>query len=50
VIHYATPAGRIIPFCAYNGGFTHRTAIEDRFSIPLEEYRRRRKEEARENG
>ncbi|MFH1574641.1 MAG: radical SAM protein, partial [Acidobacteriota bacterium] len=44
VIHYATPAGRIIPFCAYNGGFVHRTAIEDQFSITLEEYRRRMKE------
>jgi len=44
VIHYATPAGRIIPFCAYNGGHTHRNTIEDQFSIPLEEYRRLRKE------
>ncbi len=44
VIHYATPAGRIIPFCAYNGGFVHREAIEDQFSIPVEEYRRRMKE------
>jgi uncharacterized radical SAM superfamily Fe-S cluster-containing enzyme len=44
-IHYATPAGRIIPFCAYNGGLVHRTAIEEQFSIPLEEYRRRRKEQ-----
>lgn len=43
VIHYATPAGRIIPFCAYNGGLTHRTAIEHQFSIPMDEYRRRRK-------
>ena len=25
IIHYATPAGRIIPFCAYNGGLVHRT-------------------------
>ncbi len=48
VIHYATPAGRIIPFCAYNGGLVHRTAIEDQFSIPLEEYRRRMKERGQE--
>jgi uncharacterized radical SAM superfamily Fe-S cluster-containing enzyme len=44
VIHYATPAGRIIPFCAYNGGFVHRTTIEEQFSEPLDEYRRRMKE------
>ncbi len=43
VIHYSTPAGRIIPFCAYNGGLVHRTAIEDQFSISMEEYRQRRK-------
>jgi hypothetical protein len=43
VIHYATPAGRIIPFCAYNGGLTHRTAIEEQFSVSLDEYRQRRK-------
>jgi len=43
VIHYATPAGRIIPFCAYNSGLTHRTAIEDQFSMPLAEYRERRR-------
>jgi 7,8-dihydro-6-hydroxymethylpterin dimethyltransferase len=42
-IHYATPAGRIIPFCAYNGGHTHRTAIEEQYSISMEEYRERRK-------
>jgi uncharacterized radical SAM superfamily Fe-S cluster-containing enzyme len=43
VIHYATPAGRIIPFCAYNGGLTHRTAMEEQYSMPLAEYRERRK-------
>jgi hypothetical protein len=42
VIHYATPAGRIIPFCAYNGGFTHRTAIEAAHSVPMDEYQRQR--------
>lgn len=40
-IHYATPDGRIIPFCAYNGGPTYREEVERKFSIPLEEYRRR---------
>ena len=43
VIHYATPAGRVIPFCAYNGGLTHRTSIEEQFSMPLAEYKERRK-------
>jgi uncharacterized radical SAM superfamily Fe-S cluster-containing enzyme len=43
VIHYATPAGRIIPFCAYNGGFVHRNAIESQYSVSMEEYRARRK-------
>src|SRR5512146_1313548 len=43
VIHYATPAGRIIPFCAYNGGHTHRTAMEEQYSIPMAEYRERRR-------
>jgi len=46
-IHYATPSGRIIPFCAYNGGLVHRTAMEEQFSIPLEEYRRRRAEQGK---
>ena len=45
VIHYATPAGRIIPFCAYNGGFVHRTAIEEQFSVPIDEYRQRVREQ-----
>jgi len=31
-VHYATPDGRIIPFCSYNT--IHRQAVEDRFSIP----------------
>ncbi|MBC7107818.1 MAG: radical SAM protein [Methanomassiliicoccales archaeon] len=42
VIHYAVPDGRIIPFCAYNGGPTYREEIERKFSIPLEEWRRTR--------
>ncbi len=39
-IHYVVPDGRIIPFCAYNGGPTYRTEIEKKFSIPLEEWRK----------
>jgi hypothetical protein len=40
VIHYSTPDGRIIPFCAYNGGPTYRTEIEKKFSVPIEEWRK----------
>ncbi|HID71389.1 MAG TPA: radical SAM protein [Thermoplasmata archaeon] len=43
VIHYVTPDQRIIPFCAYNGGPTYRKEIEKKYSIPLEEWKRRRK-------
>jgi len=32
-IHYATPDGRIIPFCSYNT--LHRKGVEDKFSVPL---------------
>lgn len=41
VIHYATPDGRIIPFCAYNGGPTYRTEVEKKFSVPIKEWRER---------
>jgi uncharacterized radical SAM superfamily Fe-S cluster-containing enzyme len=40
-IHYATPDGSIIPFCAYNGGPYYREKIEKEFSIPLDEWKRR---------
>jgi 7,8-dihydro-6-hydroxymethylpterin dimethyltransferase len=40
VIHYATPDGRIIPFCAYNSGPVYRTEVEKKFSVPLEEWRK----------
>lgn len=36
VIHYATPDGRIIPFCAYNSGPTYREAVERKFSVPYD--------------
>ena len=38
-VHYVTPDGRIIPFCAYNTGPTYREEIEKRFSVPIEEWR-----------
>jgi hypothetical protein len=31
VVHYATPDGRMIPFCTYNSGPAFRTEIEERF-------------------
>ncbi|MDD1767877.1 MAG: radical SAM protein [Methanomassiliicoccales archaeon] len=40
VIHYAVPDGRIIPFCAYNGGPTYREEVEKKFSVPIEEWRK----------
>jgi uncharacterized radical SAM superfamily Fe-S cluster-containing enzyme len=40
-IHYATPDGRIIPFCAYNTGPTYREEVEKKFSVPLDEWRKR---------
>ncbi|OKY77172.1 MAG: 7,8-dihydro-6-hydroxymethylpterin dimethyltransferase [Candidatus Methanohalarchaeum thermophilum] len=42
VIHYATPDGRIIPFCAYNSGPTYREEIEKKFSVPVEEWEKRK--------
>jgi uncharacterized radical SAM superfamily Fe-S cluster-containing enzyme len=45
VIHYVVPDGRIIPFCAYNGGPTYRTEIEKKFSVPLVEWRKTKGEE-----
>jgi len=37
-IHYATPDGRMIPFCSYNT--LHREDVERRFSVPLDEWER----------
>jgi uncharacterized radical SAM superfamily Fe-S cluster-containing enzyme len=37
-VHYATPDGRIIPFCTYN--IFHRDSVESKFSVPYyPEYR-----------
>ncbi|NLT38477.1 MAG: radical SAM protein [Methanomassiliicoccus sp.] len=45
VIHYVIPDGRIIPFCAYNGGPTYRTEVEKKFSVPLAEWRKTKGDE-----
>jgi uncharacterized radical SAM superfamily Fe-S cluster-containing enzyme len=36
-IHYATPDGRLIPFCSYNSGPVWRELVWQKFSRPLEE-------------
>lgn len=36
IIHYATPDGRIIPFCSMNS--IHREIIEKKFSKPLKKW------------
>ncbi len=46
VIHYATPDGRIIPFCAYNT--IHREEVERKFGVPLEEWKKQRRKERNE--
>ncbi len=46
VIHYASPDGRIIPFCAYNTGPVFRNEVEKKFAIPLREWGRRHAESA----
>jgi len=38
IIHYATPDGRIIPFCTYNT--IHRRVVESKFSVPVSEWKR----------
>ena len=37
VIHYATPDGRIIPFCSMNN--IYREDLESKFNIPLDSER-----------
>jgi uncharacterized radical SAM superfamily Fe-S cluster-containing enzyme len=41
VIHYASPDGRVIPFCAYNSGPTFRGEIESKFKVSMVEWRAR---------
>ncbi|MGD9938120.1 MAG: radical SAM protein, partial [Methanoregulaceae archaeon] len=33
-IHYATPDGRVIPFCAYNSGPVYREQVWRKFALP----------------
>ena len=43
VIHYPVPDGRIIPFCAYNGGPFYRAEVEEKYSLPIKEWIAKRK-------
>jgi uncharacterized radical SAM superfamily Fe-S cluster-containing enzyme len=47
-VHYITPDCQVIPFCAYNGGPEYRAEIEKKFSIPLEEWKKKNREGAKE--
>ena len=40
VVHYVTPDGRLIPFCAYNTGPVYRQEVESKFGMTFDEYRR----------
>lgn len=46
VIHYATPDGRIIPFCTMNS--IHRPKIEEKFGISIKEWQDKHKVEITE--
>lgn len=46
-VHYATPDLRVIPFCAYNGGPEYRKEIEKKFSVPIDEWKEKNKDEAK---
>jgi hypothetical protein len=35
VIHYASPDGKLYPFCTWNSGPCHRYRVEEQFSRPL---------------
>jgi len=43
VIHYATPDGKLYPFCTYNSGKAFREKVEKKFSIPLETWKKLQK-------
>ena len=45
-VHYVTPDCQVIPFCAYNGGPEYRVEVEKKFSMPIELWKQRNKEEA----
>ena len=38
VVHYVTPDGRLIPFCAYNTGPVYRQQVESKFGMTFDEY------------
>ena len=42
LIHYATPDGRIIPFCTMNA--LHRRTVEEKFKMSPAEYRKKKRE------
>jgi uncharacterized radical SAM superfamily Fe-S cluster-containing enzyme len=44
-VHYATPDLKVIPFCAYNGGPEYRAEVESKFSVPLDEWKKRHGDE-----
>lgn len=44
LIHYATPDGKLIPFCTMNT--LHRAGVEEKFKVSFEDYAKRRTEEA----
>ena len=46
-VHYVTPDLRIIPFCAYNRGPEFRRGVEEKFSVPLAEWKEKNKEGAK---
>ena len=46
-IHYATPDMKVIPFCAYNSGPEYRVNVEKKYSVPLDEWKAKHKEEAK---
>ena len=46
-IHYATPDLKVIPFCAYNSGPEYRADVERRYSVPIDEWKKKHVEEAK---
>ena len=49
VIHYPVPDGRIIPFCAYNGGPFYREAVEQKYSLPIKDWIAKRRKMVEEH-
>ena len=47
-VHYITPDCQVIPFCAYNGGPEYRKIVEEKFSVPLSEWKAKNKKGAAE--